>query len=207
MGKATGRKRMAPITLAGDKVHDRTAASFDLPANARTSTRVVKDPKDDGWISVTVSLRDDPLMRMWSIKAIDEAQFQAGRRWQRDFEASEIGGAKAMDPTNEPVDGGGAFPESLTDARLRATKAILDADAVLGHEGKSLIRAVLGCGMSLKDAADERGLTSDRDRRYIAHRFREALETLAQFYNLTGKGGSRSSTIRAWSRPLYMCTA
>ena len=100
-----GRKRKTPVTLP--PVHDRR--STDLVRNASVAIVEVDDPyaiEPGGKITVLRSLRDDPLARMSAAKQIDSAQFEAGRAWQADYEEAEVGGASAIDPTKEAVDGG-----------------------------------------------------------------------------------------------------
>src|SRR5689334_16187196 len=110
------RKRLKQPKEAAPKsgtIHDRRAT--DTPFNAETSDVETSDPMDAGGrIVVTRSLRDDRLAWLHSHKHIDQAQFQAGRKMQGLYERASIG-VKAVDPTNEPVDGGGAIPEALTE--------------------------------------------------------------------------------------------
>ena len=49
-------------------------------------------------------LRDDPLGALWVRQQIDDAKYHAGRRWQRLYEASQIGDLRGMDLTRERVD-------------------------------------------------------------------------------------------------------
>ena len=52
----------------------------------------VDDPYEPGAKIVTLrNLRDDPLGRLHDRNQIDEAQFQAGRRFQADWERAEKG--------------------------------------------------------------------------------------------------------------------
>ena len=77
-----------------------------------------------------VHLRDDPiglLHKRRQLGDVEEARLRlaAAREWQRDYEAAEQGGSKAMDPTKEVVDGGGAHLSlGNTDARLQAMERL-----------------------------------------------------------------------------------
>lgn len=171
----------------------------DLPLNARVAESVVDDPLEQGAkLTVVRTLRDDPLARMRDKGHIDEAKYIAGRHWQKDYEAAEIGGIAAVDTTKEPVDGR-TFPEFLTDRKIAAIKAISNADAVLGVEGASLIRDFLGRRMWSVEIAAARGISDQRTIDFIARRCRECLETLAYYYGYAHKSGrGKAGNIRAW---------
>jgi hypothetical protein len=177
-----GRRRKARVTVAGI---DRRAT--DLPHNAEVADTGVKDPYDGQPIVVVRSVRDDPVGKMGARGQIDEAQLAAARHWQRDYENSEIGGIRASDTTREPVDGGGAFPEPITDTTRRAVKSLTYTARKLGQEGDALIRHVLGQGMSIEVAAAARGMSGNHEIRYLGRRFRECLETLAVLYGYASK--------------------
>src|SRR4029079_19739418 len=86
------------------RIHDRRAQ--DLPLNAEVAEIEVDDPLalDPGEKIVTLrSIRNDPLGRLHSHHQIDEAQYQAGRAFQDDWEKAERG-PQALDPTREYVD-------------------------------------------------------------------------------------------------------
>jgi hypothetical protein len=85
---------------------------------------------------------------------------------------------RAVDPAREAVEGG-RLPELLTDTQRRAVQDLKAAREALGREGHQLIRDVLGSGMSITQAACNRGLLSEVDRKYTGKRFRERLSTLA----------------------------
>jgi hypothetical protein len=109
---------------------------------------------------------------------IDQCDYVAGRHWQAAWENAEIGSMRAIDPTREAVDGG-SLPEMLTDTQRRAVQDLKAAREALGKEGHQLICDVLGRGMSITQAARNRGLQSETDRKYAGKRFRECLSTLA----------------------------
>jgi hypothetical protein len=177
------RKLKRSITLAGGqnaKIHDRKATDL---VHSQVGPVIVEDPYEAGGKIVAFrSLRDDTLAYMHQHRQIDDAQFRAGRDWQRDLELSEVGGAKAIDPTREAVDGGGFAYSGVTDGQSKALASLSRAARALGMEGEAIIRDVLGSHLSLAAAAIKRGLTSERERAYLGSRFREALETLALVY-------------------------
>jgi len=158
--------------------HDRRAT--DLPINAKVAPVVADDPYERGAkLTVLRSLRDDPLAAMHNAKQIDQAQFVAGRHWQRAFELAEVGGMRAVDLTRERVDGGRIAQATISDAQIRAFADLKRAMAALGLEGESVIKDFLGRGWCLRDIAARRGAQSERERSYIGWRLRECLDTLA----------------------------
>jgi hypothetical protein len=167
-----GYVSLAPIT------HDRRAT--DLLRNAMVAPVVVDDPMEPGSkLTVLRSLRHDPLAAMHDAKQLDDAQFMAGRHWQRNRELAEVGGTKAIDPTKEAV-GGGKIPEArISDAQIKAFKEMSAALRALGMEGSALIEQFLGRGLGVRDIADQWGAKTDRERGYIGFRLRECLDTLA----------------------------
>jgi hypothetical protein len=167
-------------------LHDRRAT--DLPINATVTATVADDPYEWGAkITVLRSLRDDPLAAMHSARQIDQAQFVAGRHWQRAFELTSVGGVRAVDLTRERVDGGGIPQPTLSNAQLRAFADLRRAMSALGLEGESLIKDFLGRGWCLRDIAARRGVTGERARGYVGWRLRECLDTLAVEFGYAAK--------------------
>lgn len=159
-----------------EKVYERM--SQDLPINSKVAPLIVKDEAGDN-ILVLRSLRDDPVAAMHSSGQLDEAKFKAARHWQHCHELVEIGGAQAIDPTKEAVDGGQIASSSISDAQCRAVADLARAGRALGLEGEAIIRDFLGRGMPVRLVAASRGLTTARELDYIGRRVRESLETLA----------------------------
>ena len=181
------------MTLAAGALrgtHDRRAT--DLPFNATVVPVVADDPYEAGAkLTVLRSLRDDPLAAMHNARQIDQAQFIAGRHWQRAFELVEIRGVRAVDLTRERVDGGGIPQPMTSDAQVRAFGDLTKAMTALGLEGESLIRDFLGRGWCLSDIAARRDARSERERGYIGWRLRECLNTLAVEFGYAGAKPAR----------------
>ena len=185
MRKRRPRKSVTLATTNSGAPHDRRAT--DLPFNARVAAVVADDPYETGAkLTVLRSLRDDPLAAMHNAKQIDQAQFIAGRHWQRAFELIEAGGVGALDPTRERVDAGGIAQATISDAQIRAFDDLTKAMTALGLEGESLIRDFLGRGWTLRDIAARRGMHSERERGYLGFRLRECLDTLAVEFGYAG---------------------
>lgn len=160
------------------QVHDRLAT--DLPLNADTAVTEVDDPLEPGArLRVIRSIRIDILAGMHARDQIDEAQFQAGRKWEEYHERAQVGGASAIDPTKEKVDGG-KIPEPINDERIRALKALGQAGCVLTTPENALMWRVLGDRIQLGHLADQWCLNP----KVVGTRFRDALEKLAILWGL-----------------------
>lgn len=151
MGRRLGKKRRKVSLPEGPYVHDRKAT--DLLRNAQVAPMEVEDPYEPGAkITVLRSTRRDPLAWMHAHGQIDEAQYRAGRAWQRDWETVEQG-ARAIDPTKEAVDGG-RLPEPLTDQRTKAAVRLKGVAAVLERaDDKTILYAFLAEGMGIEQIA------------------------------------------------------
>jgi hypothetical protein len=183
-GRATNRQR-APYTA----VHDRRATG--LPKGAIGVEDVVADPYPDpntgihGRITVTRNVRGDALGQLKARGQVDDAQYQAGREFQKHYEGAEIGALKAANPMKEPVDGGGGIVEVLTDRQRIAVKKLAQARRDLGAEGTKLVNEILGEGWSIEMSARDRNAKTTRDVEFWGKRFRECLNTLAVAYGFS----------------------
>jgi hypothetical protein len=164
----------------GPQVHDRRAREINRGSVAHTVEVEVDDPFEAGArISALRSVRDDPLAWHLARKHIDEAQYLAGREFQKHFQIAERG-PQAMQLA-EPVDGSPRI-ETLTDAQLKAEKWLAKAYGALGRDGAVLIREMLLSNMTTRQIAQARGMIGDSWERYFARRLFECLETLAVVY-------------------------
>ena len=111
---------------------------------------------------------------MLSRRQIDEAQFQAGRKFQFAHEASTIGRLRAIDPGREAVDGG-VGPEFLTSGQLKAFAALSGMRRCLGLDGYRLLFDILCERIAIGQVAVIRDVST----RFIGICFRGYLETLA----------------------------
>ena len=165
-------------------IHDRK--SNDLTINAMVVEAVVDDPYGCGGekLRVVRSIRDDILGHLHARKEIDDARFEAGRLYERYIERSQIGSVKAMDPTKEPVDGGGFFFEPISDTQKAAVQQLSKAAQVLGRKGEALVRQILVERRKFKEVA----LTlAERDVAFTRRQFFECLEELAVLWCLAGR--------------------
>ena len=169
-----------------ETVHDRM--SHDLPINAVVSVAIVADPYSDCGekIKVLRSVRDDPLAGMLSRGQIDQAQFEAGRKWQFFAEQCEIGAVQAIDPGKEYVDGGKAR-EPITDRQIVAFRAISESQQCLGQFGSDLVKDILGRRRTVREAAESRGRFTKYGWEQTGREFRANLEKLAVLWGYATK--------------------
>ena len=180
------RRKGTPATSA----HDRRTS--EPPYGAETASSVEEDPYAPGdRIVVLRSIRDDPLAGLLSRGHIDQAQFQAGRRWQACYERAGIGMVIAMDPTKEPVDGHGPGHADVTDSQLEAFEQLHAAGKTLGTQGNILVHLVLGQGLAIKELCRRRNELTEIKIKYFGQRLRECLETLAQLWGFVSTGRNR----------------
>ena len=163
------------------KAHDRRA--HDLPLNAEVAIAEVDDPyalQPGEKVIALRSIRNDPLGRLHSHRQIDDAQYQAGRTFQNDWERAERG-PKAVDPTREYVDGA-QMREPITEGQRKAALRLNNCERELGADGSAIVHDVLVHGMNMEQVGDRRGLQSQRWNDYFARRFKECLDRLALIY-------------------------
>jgi len=179
------RKQRARSAAEAAAVHDRRARGL----NAEVADIEVDDPyatKVGEKIRVLRTLRADPLARLHSHKQIDEAQYRAGRAFQRDSETAARG-VRSVDLARERVDGG-APAEPLTDAQVRARKRLSEMERVLGRTMHRVTQAVLVQGMNMETVAQQVfNREGEVSAKYYGRLFRDALDVLAGEYGLAGR--------------------
>ena len=175
----------------GPQVHDRRARDVNRGASPYIIEAEVDDPYEPGArISTVRSVRDDPLGDQHARGHIDEAQFLAGRQFQKDFETAERG-PRAI-ALSEAVDGSPLL-ETLTDAQLKAGKALSRCYGALGKDGSILAHDMLIGSMTLRQIAISRGMPgiggmSERESvRYLGRRIHEVLNCLAVTYGFASE--------------------
>lgn len=170
------------------KAHDRRASESNRGVQNYLTPEEVDDPYEAGGkIIVMRSTRDDPLADLHSRSMIDEAQYWAGREFQKDFETAERG-PRAIDPSKEAVDGGMA-PEPITEAQRSAAKQLAVVYRQLGQNGSALVHDVLVHAKTRKQVAESRGLSGKRWEEYFGMRFRECLDCMALVYGFSMERG------------------
>lgn len=183
-GVTSVAKNIRRTGIPAIKTHDRR--SNDTLAAGQYAAIDVEDPYDrHAKITVLRQLRCDPLARLHSHHQIDEAQYHAGRAYQRDWELSERS-VRAIDPTKEAVDGG-RIPEPLTDSQAKAQTRIIAASKELGREMRKLTNAILIDGNSLEGYSVGQGRHGRRWANYYGKLFRDSLDVLAVEYGLAAR--------------------
>ena len=120
----------------------------------------------------------DPLANLRARNRIDEAQYRAGREFQRIYEIAD-----------KRREGNG-----LADDQTKAWQALTACYRALGQDGSAIVCDALVRGMSAKEIAASRGLTGVTWERFVRMRLAECLSTLAELYgfahdraNVTGR--------------------
>jgi hypothetical protein len=181
------RVRGVPYNPArnGPQVHDRRARDVNRGASGYIVEAEVDDPYEPGArISAVRSVRDDPLADQHARGHIDEAQFLAGRQFQRDFETAERGPRAIV--LSEAVDGSPPL-ETLTDSQLKAGKALSKCYGALGKDGSILAHDMLIRAMTLRQIAIARGMPGREWERYLGRRIGEVLNCLAEVYGFASE--------------------
>jgi hypothetical protein len=175
------------------KIHDRR--SKDVLRNRHVSIIEVEDPYERGeMIVVSRQLRGDPLGRLHAHGQIDQAQYNAGRAFQFDWETAERG-ARAIDPTKEAVDGG-QMPEPITDGQAAARVRLVEIERELGRRIFRVVHAAVIHGMSMEQIAQSESQSLVRLQGNLV---RTGLNELAIIYGL-------SNARRQYSREVVAIT-
>jgi len=183
--KRNKRKRGSASRAFG---HDRRAG--DPGINAEVAAIIVDDPyaiESGDTIVITRQLRGDPLARLHSHRQIDDAQYYAGRAYQRDCEVAERV-TRALDPTREAVDNSLVI-DPLTDKQVSAQTRLAGARLALGRKMHAAVHAILIDGATLEALARENGRGGESWQKYYGRFFRDALDVLAVEYGLAGRVG------------------
>lgn len=163
-------------------IHDRR--STDTLAAGQYAAIEVDDPFEQGEkIVVLRQLRSDPLARLHSHHQIDEAQYHAGRIYQRHWEIAEQG-ARAIDLSKEKVDGG-VFVEPDTERRRDSAIELNTANRKLGKIGSAIVYDMLIAGISIEGIVEKHGLSGQYQIRIFSQKFRDCLDILAKLWELS----------------------
>ena len=159
------------------QIHDRRAKEINRRSAAHIVETEVDDPYETGAKIATVrSVRSDPLADHYARGHIDQAQFMAGRQFQKYFGIAERGPRSVQ--FTEAVDGNPPR-ETLTDGQRMAWKRLTKCYERLGADGTVLVHCMLVHGMTAKQVAKSRDLRGQDWNRYFSKSFGEALNTLA----------------------------
>lgn len=169
---------------AGPQVHDRRAIDMSVGVKNHLAPIDVDDPFEvAAKITVMRSTRDDPLGDLHARNMIDEAQYQAGRAFQSDWERAERG-PRAIDPSKEAVDGG-MMPEPITEAQRRSGLMLKRAHKALGQDGSSVVHDVLVHCKTAAQIALSRGFVGRQWADHFSNEFKFRLNQLAFCYGFS----------------------
>lgn len=163
------------------KAHDRRATESNRGIKNYLAPEEVDDPFEAGAkIIVMRNLRNDPLANLRARKTIDEAQYNAGRAFQDDFEIIQ-GQQQACDPSQPYVDQ--SFKQrGISVAYAEALARLNMAHGRLGAIGSPVAHSVLIDGLTMVQIAEARGLKGERWEKYFGLLFRDCLDCLALIY-------------------------
>jgi len=156
--------------------------------NACTAVVAVPDPNPDPYgpgterIRATVNRRVDILETERSAGRISDAAYGVGRIVQAVFERARGRPPAGGFREGSRVDSAWAHDAAIVYALEDARKVLIYKERIrsaLGLIDARLLEHLLGERMSYEDCAAARGRAGDRGQRYYAHRFRDALEALA----------------------------
>jgi len=179
------------------KIHDRRSNDILKAGNYRPI--MVDDPYERGEkITVLRQLRGDPLGRLHDRAQIDDAQFRAGREYQKIWELTECG-ARAIDPTKERVDGGAA-PDPMRSSRTQAFERLKEVNELLKPKAAALAYDMLARNMPIEAVLYERGLAGQWTTRVYGKMFRECLDQMAKHFGFSNGENCERRSIRSHSR-------
>lgn len=141
------------------------------------------------FVSLAVNMRESAITALAAKGVIDEAQCAAADRFRRAWEAMGGAGARAIDYSREPVDGGGAV-EPISLKQLSAGRDLKAAQEALekehGRYAYKLVGYVCGEGHSIHALTETR-----RQRDTMTDNLRAYLDVLAILWDYAGKGSLR----------------
>lgn len=161
---------------------DVAVAASGVGPKVRKAVKLVPDPYKAGEaVPAVVNLAEHPLEMMLHRRRLDAAQYEAGVRFRRIYEAAAIGPGRGIDPAHIKVDGG-KLGDPLSDSVVHAQfelKAILPR---LGKRGSEIVLAICGRGLTISELAERyAGYASAKQNvSFITLRLHEALDFLAE---------------------------
>lgn len=123
--KVRGKPNMHATDIEERRVESPTTEYAQFRHEVTTGVR------DPGMVRVQVNLRE--LMGGFCRFNGNEAQEKTASRFKALYESSQLGGAKAIDPSKEPVDGGGINPEAIFEIGADARRSYQAVATLLGR--------------------------------------------------------------------------
>jgi hypothetical protein len=132
---------------------------------------------------VTVNVRTDMLTWLHARGHIAEHQYLAGKRFCGLLEREGIAGARAVDPTREPVDGNPPRGEPLVRS-MEAAELLSEAQSTVGSRAYSWLRHMLIADPGETISGYEQA--NWRRRKRTNGRLRKCLDRLARLWKFAG---------------------
>lgn len=196
--QAPPKRSLGRYDFGGDAWRPADLGRPPASANVQVSVVAVPDPyTPDRRVIAHVNRRVDILELERSRRAISEGAYRTGRELQHVLEARNRLGAASLDATST-ITGeqkAGAMHGRLAHV-IDTSAGYLDfVRTIVGLADAALLARILGERKNYRDCAALWGRGGDRGGRYIAGRFRDALEALAESRAARGKA---SAGIAAW---------
>lgn len=131
------------------------------------------------FITATVNVFESAIATMASRRQIDAAQTLAADRFRKLWEASGGVGAKAIDYSREPVDGG-KIAEPISPTQMNAARQLGYIRETLGRRNFDLISKVCGEGRALGELFHEK-----RDKLTAADNLRASLDDMCTEWGIS----------------------
>ncbi len=177
---------MARAAKKQKKVPAQPVAMVENPNWSRAHDGDKANPR---YISVPFNHRESAISALAAKGVLDAAQVAAAVRFRGLWEALGGSGAKAMDYSKEPVDGGGTS-EPISDKQLRAGADLKRASDALkkvhGLYAYRLVSHIAGEGRSIHELTETR-----RQRDTMTDNLRAYLDVLSDLWGYSGKGSLR----------------
>lgn len=148
----------------------------DNPEYSRDHDGASGNPKK---IRAAFNSKESPVMWMHARNWVTDSQAMAATEFRRLYEMCGGAGARAIDFTKEPVDGGG-YIDPISDRRMDAAKELMQVQHRLGRSGYDLVERVCGQLFFIKQvAAQYRNSSSKRYETKLANQLKDCLDVLA----------------------------
>ncbi len=126
-----------------------------------------------------INMNESPILWLYSHNWIDQAQFKAGSRISRLYQALGSGGFSSIDHTRDVVDGGAA-KIAIPDSKIDAGRQLHECQLHIGAHLYDIVSKICGEGIMIKQLAQ-----SEWARRRISKQLKEGLDLLSQRWGYT----------------------
>lgn len=198
-----------PLNMSGHSRRGIQQKRAGMEGRFEVGHKRVESPYSGETEIARVNVRHDALEHMHARRQITDAEKVAGDRFVCLCEMASIGGARAVDYSRTPVDGG-RIADNLSDQVMSATKELAEVRKCLGETGMRILEMVLVSGLTIRQVAAADAYTANRKRSelYAGRRFKEALGDLALMWAARGRergkmGAWMDVGARAENRPEF----